>query len=138
MKDFLLNNLDIIVTIIGFVITYQMTTKSVSDEIRKSKIAHNVEVIHPLLLELCNMMSKIQKSAGKKNAVSLHEYEMLMTKIFAYGSKGVGGACKQFRIFHVGGRRYDGAVSSAYRRKHELCINKSFDVIVYFQRERKP
>lgn len=88
MKDFLLNNLDIFVTIIGFVITYQMTTKSVSDEIRKSKIAHNVEVIHPLLLELCNMMSKIQKSAGKKNAVSPHEYEMLMTKIFAYGSKG--------------------------------------------------
>ena len=34
MKEFLLNNVDIFVTIIGFVITYHMTTKSVGDKIR--------------------------------------------------------------------------------------------------------
>ena len=33
------------------------------------------------------MMSKVQKSQGSKNAVSASEYEALMTKIFAYGSK---------------------------------------------------
>lgn len=89
MKEFLLNNVDIFVTIIGFVITYHMTTKSVGDEIRKNKIAHNVEMIHSLPLDLCNMMSKIQKSSGnsKKPAIKQQDYEDLMTKIFAYGSK---------------------------------------------------
>ena len=89
MKEFLVNNIDIFVTIIGFIITYHMTTKSFSNEIRKSKIAYNVEMIHSLPLELCNMMSKIQKNTdGKKNnSVKSNEYEALMTKIFAYGSK---------------------------------------------------
>ena len=89
MKDFLLNNLDIFVTVIGFVVTYHMTTKSVGDEIRKNKIAHNVEKIHSLPLELCNMMSKIQKSSSnsKKPAIRQQDYEDLMIKIFAYGSR---------------------------------------------------
>lgn len=89
MKDFLLNNIDVMVTILGFVITYHMTTKSVSDEIRKSKIAHNVEMIHSLPLELCNMMTKIQKapSTNKKTTIKQQDYEELMIKIFAYGSK---------------------------------------------------
>lgn len=89
MKDFLLNNIDVMVTIIGFVITYHMTTKSVGDEIRKNKVAHNVEMIHSLPLELCNMMAKIQKSPGtnKKATIKQQDYEELMTKIFAYGSK---------------------------------------------------
>lgn len=89
MKEFLTNNIDIFVTIIGFVITYRMTTKSFSNEIRKSKISYNIEMIHSLPLELCNLMSKIQKSSeGKKNnSIKANEYEALMTKIFAYGSK---------------------------------------------------
>ena len=87
MKEFLINNLDVFVTILGFFITYKLTTKTFGNEIKKSKIDQNVEAIHSLPLELCNMMSKIQKSQGSKNTVSVSEYESLMTKIFAYGSK---------------------------------------------------
>ena len=87
MKEFLINNLDVFVTILCFFITYKLTTKTFGNEIKKSKIDQNVEAIHSLPLELCNMMSKIQKSQGSKNTVSASEYESLMTKIFAYGSK---------------------------------------------------
>ncbi len=94
MKEFIvenwnifITNLDVVVTIFGFFITYKLTTKTFSNEIRKSKIDHNVEAIHSLPLELCNMMSKIQQSKGSKNAVSASEYEKLMTKIFAYCNK---------------------------------------------------
>ena len=87
MKDFIVNNLDVFVTILGFLITYKLTTKTFGNEIRKSKIDQNIEVIHSLPLELCNLMSKIQKSQGQKIKVSADEYEKLMTKIFAYGSK---------------------------------------------------
>ena len=87
MKEFLINNLDVFVTILGFFITYKLTTKTFGNEIRKSKIDQNLEAIHSLPLELCNMMSKIQKLQGSKNTVSASEYESLMTKIFAYGSK---------------------------------------------------
>ena len=87
MKEFIINNLDVFVTIIGLFITYILTTKTFSNEIKKSKIDQNVEAIHSLPLELCNMMSKVQKSNGKKSLVSAAEYESLMTKIFAYGSK---------------------------------------------------
>lgn len=87
MKEFIINNLDVFVTILGFFITYKLTTKTFGNEIRKSKIDQNVEAMHSLPLELCNMMSKVQKSQGQKNKVSADEYEKLMTKIFAYGSK---------------------------------------------------
>ena len=87
MKEFIINNLDVFVTVLGFFITYKLTTKTFGNEIRKSKIDQNVEAMHSLPLELCNMMSKVQKSSGKKNSVSNDEYEKLMTKIFAYGSK---------------------------------------------------
>ena len=87
MKEFLINNLDVFVTILGFFITYKLTTKTFGNEIKKSKIDQNVEAIHSLPLELCNKMSKIQNSQGSKNTVSASEYESLMTKIFAYGSK---------------------------------------------------
>ena len=87
MKNFIINNLDVFVTIIGFLITYKLTTKTFGNEIRKSKIDQNIEAIHSLPLELCNLMSKIQKSQGQKIKVSADEYEKLMTKIFAYGSK---------------------------------------------------
>ena len=85
--DVLVSNLDVVVTILGFFITYKLTTKTFSNEIRKSKIDHNVEAIHSLPLELCNMMSKIQQSKGNKNVVSSSDYEKLMTRIFAYCSK---------------------------------------------------
>ena len=87
MKEFIVENLNVIVTIFGFFITYKLTTKTFSNEIIKSKIDHNVEAIHSLPLELCNMMSKIQQGKGNKSAVSPSEYEKLMTKIFAYCSK---------------------------------------------------
>lgn len=66
MKGFLINNLDVFVTILGFFITYKLTTKTFGNEIKKSKIDQNVEATHSLPLELCNMMSKIQKSQGSK------------------------------------------------------------------------
>ena len=84
---FCLNKLDVFVTILGFVITYKLTTRTFGNEIKKSKIDQNVEAMHSLPLELCNMMSKIQKSQGNKKKVSTDEYENLMTRIFAYGSK---------------------------------------------------
>lgn len=87
MKEFLVNNFDMFITILGFFVTYKLTTKTFGNEIRKSKIDQNIEAIHSLPLELCNMMSKIQKSRLQKNSVTAEEYEDLITKIFAYGSK---------------------------------------------------
>ncbi len=88
MKEILLENIDVIVTIIGFIITYKMTIKSFGDEIRKSKISHNIEMIHSLPYEVCELMTKVQKSTkgGGNNSFHAQEYEKLMTKIFAYGS----------------------------------------------------
>ena len=87
MKDFIVNNLDVFVTVLGFFITYKLTTKTFGNEIRKSKIDQNIEAMYSLPLELCNLMSKIQKLQGQKNKPAADEYEKLMTKIFAYGSK---------------------------------------------------
>lgn len=90
MLKFFSNHFDAIitvtVTVVGFIITYILTKRSFFDEVRKSKISHNVEMIHSLPLELCELMSKIQKQT-KKNPVSPKDYESIMTKIFAYGSR---------------------------------------------------
>ena len=85
MKEFIIDNLDVLVTIIGFIITYKMTTMAVGDEIRKSKISHNAEMIHALPLELCEFMGKIQKHGN--NDARLKDYEKIMSKILAYGSR---------------------------------------------------
>lgn len=87
MTEFIMSIINVFVTIIGFAITYILTTITFANEIRKSKIDQNIEAIHSSTLELCNMMSKIQKSREQKNAPPTNEYEDLMSKIFAYCSK---------------------------------------------------
>ena len=87
MTEFIMSIINLFVTIIGFAITYKLTTITFANEIRKSKIDQNIEAIHSLPLKLCNLMSKIQKSGERKNAITANEYENLMSKIFAYGSK---------------------------------------------------
>lgn len=83
--------LTVSVTILGFVITYFKTKQSFSNEVRKSKIAHNVEIIHSLPFDLGELMTRIQKqsanaSAPRKDIFISADYEALMTKILAYGS----------------------------------------------------
>ena len=80
MKELIIDNLDVIVTIFGFLITYKLTAKTFINEIRKSKIDHNVESIHSLPLELCNMMSKIQQAKGSKNVPFVAEFLYLVPK----------------------------------------------------------
>jgi len=86
MKEILLNNfgslITVFVTIVGFIITYFGTTKSFKDEIAKEKISQNIENIHKLPFEICELMN-----INKANEIDLKTYKELMSKVLAYGSK---------------------------------------------------
>ena len=86
MKDFISNNfatiISMFVTIIGFVVTYFVTTKSFKNEIAKEKLSQNIENIHELPYEICELMN-----VTDSNGIKLKDYKKIMSKVLAYGSK---------------------------------------------------
>lgn len=90
-QPFLLEHFDAIITVaitvIGFVVTYLMTKKNFSDEIKKDKINRAMEVIQSLPYDICQLMDKMIKDRGIKQDVLLKEYGEMLSKVLAYGSK---------------------------------------------------
>lgn len=86
MKELVKDNfgsiITVCVTILGFIITYYSTKKSLKNEIAKEKITQNIENIQELPYEVCQLMNTMLNSD-----VDLEKYKELMSKIIAYGSK---------------------------------------------------
>ena len=90
MMDFLKLHFDaiitVLVTVIGFIITYFMTKKNFTDEVKKEKITHTAEAIQSLPYDICQMMdSTIKKKDFSKEQVE--QYGKMLSKVLAYGSK---------------------------------------------------
>lgn len=73
----------VLVTILGFVITYIMTKKNFKDEIKKDKISLSTDAIKTLPYDICQMMDQMTK---KKN-ISVEQYGAILSKVLAYGSR---------------------------------------------------
>ena len=86
MKDFFIQHFDafitILITVIGFVVTYFGTKRGFKNEIAKEKISHNIETIQTLPYEICELLTSMHD-----NKIDLEKYKQLMSKIIAYGSK---------------------------------------------------
>lgn len=98
MKDLIINNIgsitNVIITILGFIITYFMTQKNFKDELRKNKIALTSQEIMSLPYDICQLMDAIIKDKSKtQNAKSenqdefLKAYGAILSKVLAYGSE---------------------------------------------------
>lgn len=90
-QSFLTEHFDTIITvaitILGFVVTYLMTKKSLSDEIKKDKISRTMDTLRELPYEICQLMEKMLQSKGKGQGTIVKEYREMMAKVIAYGSK---------------------------------------------------
>ncbi len=88
--SFLLEHFDaiitVLITVLGFVITYLMTKKNFKDEVTKNKLTINAEIIRDLPYEVCKLMDRFVPKGGEKQ-LTVAEYSDLLAKILAYGSK---------------------------------------------------
>lgn len=79
----------VMITVVGFVITYLMTKKNFKDEIKKGKIALATEQIQTLPYDICQLMDSIIKDGQnnrKRQDDILKEYGSILSKVLAYGS----------------------------------------------------
>lgn len=87
MMDFLKLHFDtmitVLITVLGFIITYFMTKRNFEDEITKYKITHTAEAIQSLPYDICQMMDSMIRN--KKGL--LEEYGKILSRVLAYGSK---------------------------------------------------
>lgn len=90
MKEFIKEHFDaiitVLITVVGFLVTYFMTKKNFKDEIKKNKIELNTEAIKELPYEICQLMNRII-AKGEQKPFSPEEYSDLLSKLLAYGSK---------------------------------------------------
>lgn len=90
MMDFLKLHFDtiitVLVTIVGFIITYFMTKKNFEDEVKKDKITHTAEAIQTLPYDICQMMDSMIKKKDY-SAEQVEQYGKMLSKVLAYGSK---------------------------------------------------
>lgn len=75
----------VLITIVGFVITYFMTKKNFKDEIKMSKLALASEQIQSLPYDICQLMDAMIKGKDDQNR-ALMEYGAILSKVLAYGS----------------------------------------------------
>ena len=91
MKEFIINHFDstitILITVLGFIITYFMTNKNFKDEIRKDKIALASQEIQTLPYDICQLMDTMLKDKTKNPDLFVKEYGMILSKVLAYGSR---------------------------------------------------
>ena len=76
----------VIVTILGFIITYLMTKKNFKNEITKSKIAITADMMKDLPLELCELMDQLL-ALEETQTIPTNHITTILAKILAYGSK---------------------------------------------------
>ncbi len=94
MIEFLRTHFDtiltVIVTILGFVITYFITKKNLKNEIIKDKITTNTESIRELPYQICQLLDSLYfgfVNGEKKETDIQQEYGAILSKILAYGSR---------------------------------------------------
>ena len=66
MKQFIIDHFDaiitILITILGFIITYFLNQSSFRDEVKKDKLSRTAEEIKSLPFDICQMMLEIKFS----------------------------------------------------------------------------
>ena len=72
-----------VVTIIGFVVTYFLTKRNFKNEVQKDKIALASAQIQSLPYDICQLMDAMIK--GKQQNL-LDQYGSMLSKVLAYGS----------------------------------------------------
>lgn len=86
MKQFIIDHFDaiitILITILGFIITYFLNQSSFRDEVKKDKLSRTAEEIKSLPFDICQMMDAM--IGGK---LSVEQYSAILSKVLAYGSK---------------------------------------------------
>ncbi len=86
MKQFIIDHFDaiitILITILGFIITYFLNQSSFRDEVKKDKLSRTAEEIKSLPFDICQMMDAM--IGGK---FSVEQYSAILSKVLAYGSK---------------------------------------------------
>lgn len=69
------------ITILGFVVTYFMTRKSLKDEIQKNKVSISLEKMEEIPFEIMELLTAIQKGT-----LDVDEYSGFLSKIYSYCS----------------------------------------------------
>ena len=79
--------LTVCVTILGFIISYIMTSRNLKDEIKKDKISLATQTIYTLPYDICQLMDDIIKNKNKNPQDFVEKYGMMLSKVLSYGSK---------------------------------------------------
>lgn len=86
--EFVTNHFETIVstaiTILGFIVTYLMTKKSLKDEIKKDKINRTSETLQMLPYDICQLLSSI---INNHSNLPIEKYNEILSKVISYGSK---------------------------------------------------
>lgn len=86
-SSFLIEHIDtvvtVLITVIGFVVTYLLTKKNFKDEIKKSKITLAAKQIQTLPYDICQLMDAMIK--GTQDDI-VKQYGSILSKVLAYGS----------------------------------------------------
>ena len=70
------------INIFGFVVTYFLTTKSLKDEIQKSKVSISLEKMSEIPYKLTNILNTMSKKQ-----IDIEEYTELLSLIYSYCSE---------------------------------------------------
>lgn len=91
MNVFILEHFDtvvtILITVLGFIVTYFMTKKNFRDEIIKDKINRTTEIISTLPYDICQLMDEMIRGGGNSQNSTLKKYGDILSKVLAYGSE---------------------------------------------------
>ena len=68
-----------IISVIGFIVTYEMNKRNYKEELDNSKTTLNIEKLQSIILDVSNLMNN-------PNNISVDTYQELVSKILSYGS----------------------------------------------------
>lgn len=68
-----------LITIIGFIVTYNMNVKNYKEELHNSKTTLNIEKLQSIILDVSNLMNNL-------NNINVENYKTLVSNILSYGS----------------------------------------------------
>ena len=74
-----------IISIIGFVVTYNSMKKNFKNELEKEKTSVHIEKMSTIPYFILELLGKIIKSQGQEDI--LNDFNCLMNTVYAYGSE---------------------------------------------------
>lgn len=88
MKSFFYNHIDLVITIIGFIVTYFLTKKNILAELTKIKRNSMVENLQDVPMSICNFLDFLLYKQNEKDFQRKLQDKFLpiMNKILSYGS----------------------------------------------------